>query len=287
MNIKAMPLNALRFMLRPIMEKTLFSHNFPRGTSLIDKQYFVLSFSNINDCARWGLSKNGSTPWNWASNWVLEMSNPRHNDRVLDLACINNPYVIKHFVRNNVKATFVDIQPKPDDVVLPANINFIQLDLVDALPFEDNSFDVILSESSLEHLAADSRLYALKEAIRCLRPNGRMAVSIGLPIGFGGDPETINAFQTHDYFGNRHCNVFFPIDVKQIVECIDPSLKEKHHYPCNYLMFPGFEQYDENVIRRDNNILLDKYADHPDVPDIAKLRSVAVVEIGIYFNKLG
>ena len=45
------------------------------------------------------------------------------------------------------------------------------------LPFEDASFDVVLSLEMLEHLAAEVRAKALEEMFRALRPGGRMIVT--------------------------------------------------------------------------------------------------------------
>ncbi|HEX6714887.1 MAG TPA: methyltransferase domain-containing protein [Thermoleophilaceae bacterium] len=46
-----------------------------------------------------------------------------------------------------------------------------------ALPFEDASFDVVLSAEMLEHVPADARRAALSEMFRVLRPGGRMIVT--------------------------------------------------------------------------------------------------------------
>jgi SAM-dependent methyltransferase len=45
------------------------------------------------------------------------------------------------------------------------------------LPFEDASFDVVLSLEMLEHLPAEIRRPALSEMFRALRPGGRMIVT--------------------------------------------------------------------------------------------------------------
>jgi SAM-dependent methyltransferase len=47
----------------------------------------------------------------------------------------------------------------------------------DALPFADESFDVVLSLEMLEHIPANERHAALAEMQRVLRPGGRMIVT--------------------------------------------------------------------------------------------------------------
>jgi SAM-dependent methyltransferase len=47
----------------------------------------------------------------------------------------------------------------------------------DTLPFDDASFDVVLSLEMLEHIPADARPKVLRELFRMLRPGGRMVVT--------------------------------------------------------------------------------------------------------------
>jgi SAM-dependent methyltransferase len=244
--------------------------------------HFVLSYSNFSDCLRWNLEPLNYSPWNWASNWVLAMSRPTSGDRLLDLGCIDNPYIVGHCKKHNIDTTFVDIAPKPPDVKLPGNITFVQSDLNRALPFKDESFDVILSESSLEHLPPDGRLNAFQEAIRCLRPGGRLAVSIGFPLGFGNDPDTIHAFETHEFFSHRHCCLFLPIDIKKIIDRINDYTAGNLNYPYNHSNFPGFSGYNDEHILKDPNIVFTRFKDLADVPNVARLRSS--LRLGYFFT---
>ncbi len=72
--------------------------------------------------------------------------------------------------------------------VVLAYSNFQHHDLIRPLPFPDASFDVVLSQSTLEHLPPPARLACFQEAVRVLRPEGRLAVSIGLPLNVLDDP---------------------------------------------------------------------------------------------------
>ena len=61
---------------------------------------------------------------------------------------------------------------------LPANLRFLPAD-ANHLPFEDDSFDVVISWGSLEHIAG-GYLQALREIKRVLRPDGLFMVHPGL-----------------------------------------------------------------------------------------------------------
>lgn len=65
----------------------------------------------------------------------------------------------------------------PADAV-PANLRFLPAD-ANHLPFEDDSFDVVISWGSLEHIAG-GYLQALREIKRVLRPDGLFMVHPGL-----------------------------------------------------------------------------------------------------------
>lgn len=52
-----------------------------------------------------------------------------------------------------------------------------------ALPFEDNSFDVIINEAMLTMLVGDRKDKALKEYFRVLKPGGRVVTQdVFLPL---------------------------------------------------------------------------------------------------------
>jgi len=60
------------------------------------------------------------------------------------------------------------------------------------LPFEDNSFDLVLIESVLEHI--DEPEIVIKEAYRVLKNSGKMYISIPFTFVFHGSPNDFNRY---------------------------------------------------------------------------------------------
>ena len=235
----------------------------------------VLAYSNLPDCRRYGLAPSSSNPWHWASNWVLEMARPSATERVLDLGCRDNPFVLAHGRTVGSPTILLDLEPPPPGTELPPNTSFQRHNLTRPLPFPDASFDVVLSESSLEHLPPSARLACIEEAVRVLRPGGRLAVSIGLPLNVLDDPDTIRAFVEHPFFADRHCSVHFPVSIAAVVDAIGARP------PHNASLFPGFVGFSEKQLLDDPQLAYDHYEHFP-VPDVGRLQMVSVVEVGVF-----
>lgn len=62
-----------------------------------------------------------------------------------------------------------DLQPYTQEV--------FQLDVTKKFPFEDDTFDYILSEHMIEHIPYNNGLYMIKECLRVLKKNGKIRVS--------------------------------------------------------------------------------------------------------------
>ncbi|RJQ30110.1 class I SAM-dependent methyltransferase [Candidatus Parcubacteria bacterium] len=106
------------------------------------------------------------------------------NRSVLDLGC-GQGYFSEILSTLGAHVTGIDIS---ENLIAIAkknkNINFFIGDIEDALPFEDNSFDIVVSNMVFMDLENPER--AIKEVIRVLKKNGLFIVSILHPIFTSG-----------------------------------------------------------------------------------------------------
>lgn len=237
-----------------------------------------IAASNAGDCESFGLHPTQFSPWNWSSNWVVERARLRPRDRVLDLGCRDNPWVLSGIAKAGAFGVLVDIVPPGPETQYDGSV-FVSWDLREQLPFPDASFEVVLSESTLEHLPIEERDQCFREAMRVLRPGGHLCVTVGVPLGFDDDAATRKTLETHPFFTERWCPIYTPVDIVRIVEAIGGG--ETTGLPT----FPGRAGFHDDDILGQPGIIVDDFKDHPDVPDIAKLRSVKTVEVGICLTK--
>jgi SAM-dependent methyltransferase len=112
---------------------------------------------------------------------------PLAGKRVLDAGCGVGMYVAA-FRRFTEAAYGVDLDP--EKVAQAARQSpHVQVASVEALPYADASFDVVLSHEVIEHVSDDRA--AVAEAVRVLRPGGRLVLYA---------PNRLYFFETHGCF---------------------------------------------------------------------------------------
>ena len=113
--------------------------------------------------------------------WALERLDARAGQTVLDLA---SPKLLAvTLARRGIPVTTLDQLESEIEVWRrlaedESNLTFVVGD-GRAMPFEDESFDHATSISVLEHIAGeDGDALALGELVRCVRPGGRIAITL-------------------------------------------------------------------------------------------------------------
>ncbi|MFZ5917498.1 MAG: class I SAM-dependent methyltransferase [Chloroflexota bacterium] len=107
--------------------------------------------------------------------------------RVLDAGCGVGMYVAA-FARYAQSVYGVDLDPEKVALVARQGLDVLVAS-VEALPFAGASFDAVLSHEVMEHVGDDHA--ALAEAVRVLKPGGRLAVFV---------PNRLYFFETHGCF---------------------------------------------------------------------------------------
>jgi len=137
----------------------------------------------------------------WKTFQVIESFGLSKDAKILDVGA--KPYMLAILIKSSLNSSFTGIGYSLDDIPVEdkdrlsktGSVNYKKKNLtlvnkgknfsiemhqanveVDKLPFEDNSFDVVVFTEILEHLLFDVS-FTIKEINRVLKPNGRLVFS--------------------------------------------------------------------------------------------------------------
>jgi ubiquinone/menaquinone biosynthesis C-methylase UbiE len=132
----------------------------------------------------------------------IALANLKPGESVLDVGCGTGTLTMaaKRNVGREGKVVGIDASP---EMIARARKKAARADLditfdiaaIEAMPFTDASFDVVVSSAMLHHLPDETRRKGLQEVRRVLKPGGRM-----LAIDFGGGESE----RRHRIGHNRH-----------------------------------------------------------------------------------
>lgn len=116
-----------------------------------------------------------------ATRWLLSKAMITKDMKVLEVACnqaVTTMHIAKEFQCHvtGVDIDSVVIEKARNNVTMEHLENQVNLVVADAfhLPFEDNSFDVILNEAFLTMLVGKRKDEVIKEFVRVLKPGGKL-----------------------------------------------------------------------------------------------------------------
>ena len=137
---------------------------------------------------------------------TVALASAQPGDHVLEVGCGTGDVALTAHARVGANGRVVGIDPSPEMIAVaqrkaqrlgcPATF---QLGVIEALPFPDQHFDVVLSSLMMHHLPGDLKRAGLAEIARVLKPGGRLViVDIKPPRSRWG--RITNALLMHGHF---------------------------------------------------------------------------------------
>lgn len=168
------------------------------------------------------------------------------NAKVLDLGCGYKANFIKKISNKDCNCFGVDISVDKD--INSDKVTLLSHDLNIELPFDDNSFDVVVSLANLEHL--NNPKYVLNEINRVLRPGGKLLLTT--PSIYAKPVLEFLSFKLHLISENEirdHKNYFYKkMLVDMLAQAGFSSIKHKY-----------FQVFMNNFIKAKKGNLSDSY----------------------------
>ena len=114
---------------------------------------------------------------------TIELARISPGEHVLDVGCGTGEVAMRAKARSGPTGSVTGIDPAPEMIAVARqkaaraglDVDY-RVAAVEALPFADACFDVVLSSLMMHHLPADLKPRALAEIRRVLKPDGRLVV---------------------------------------------------------------------------------------------------------------
>ena len=133
---------------------------------LLDFFTFPIRAFTLYHKDRWGLSSLSTERFDFVTREV--------KGHCLDVGCGYNNHFIKQFLNGNgVGIDVYKYEGLNDDNIIEDMTN---------LPFDDETFDAVTFIANINHVPESDRDAELAEAYRCLKPGGKIIVTMGNPI---------------------------------------------------------------------------------------------------------
>lgn len=114
-----------------------------------------------------------------ATDWLIANGDFRKDKKVLEVACNMGTTAIEIAKQFGCQVIGIDLD---EEALEKAQHNIVENKLTDLvqvqranatkLPFEDNSFDIVINEAMLTMLPIEAKQKAIREYLRVLKPNG-------------------------------------------------------------------------------------------------------------------
>lgn len=140
-------------------------------------------------------------------NTLLEIIKPRQNTKMLDVG-IGTGIFASEFVARGATVYGIDPSEKMLEVALKRGFN-AQLGSGENVPFEDNSFDVVLSMTSAEFSAKPEKF--ISEMVRVVKPGGLVVLAVLNLLSFYGTKRRVKGLFKKTIFRDAHFYTFWEL----------------------------------------------------------------------------
>ncbi|MFQ6051057.1 MAG: class I SAM-dependent methyltransferase [Candidatus Hydrothermarchaeota archaeon] len=125
----------------------------------------------------WYESPIGSYALELEKEMILRFSEPKRGEKILDIGCGTGVFA-SSFAKLGLDVTCLDISEKMLNVAKTKRIKGIRFILgdVNRLPFEDETFDIVIAVTTLEFLEDPGK--GIREMRRVLKKDGRIVLGI-------------------------------------------------------------------------------------------------------------
>ena len=135
--------------------------------------------------------------------------------RILDVGC-GTGRLIKFFNENKFDAQGCDISKTAVNIANKINRQkIVKVASANKLPYENNSFDLVISVSTIEHLTKSQADNFIKEAKRVLVPKGYIFL---VTPNFATPIRLIQGKKWFGYNDPTHINFFTPLSLKKLLK---------------------------------------------------------------------
>jgi SAM-dependent methyltransferase len=165
-----------------------------------------------------------------------------------------------------------------------ANLREVALNLEEGLqPFADNSIDVVVSASSIEHLTAAGQRRTFAEIQRVLKPAGVFCGTISYITRLSAD--VIRLIQSDPIFEQTGSSVQARFDANACLESA-PALRPPFA-PSSWSHFPGFAGFDEEVLLGSETLISQFVGSYDSVRVLPEIDALKLLwyEMGLFLRK--
>lgn len=125
---------------------------------------------------------------------TIALASPAPGESVLEVGCGTGEIALRARARVGAGGSVMGIDPSPEMIDVArrkaseARLNIeYRIGVLEALPYPDNSFDIVFSSLMMHHLPEDLKRAGLQEVYRVLKPQGRLViVDFARPTGVWG-----------------------------------------------------------------------------------------------------